>query len=244
MDPGQILAGLRARGYKVQHTYANASSWPPAEIELELPEGGTLSDELRWYLRQNKVAIVSELQRETSEDYDNMVEAAMASAEAALAPGNPDRYGDSDNSCSTTGGDGDDDAGVGIVGIVGISLTCCPESSERLQKREETQETTSGLKPDNPDNPDTPSSSVDWTRDVTELLAEPPACLCRQAEMYRADPERLLRPLVAAVRLCIAESRVPGVSPTTALRSAPDPAAIRPAVVRALEVGRELGGAA
>jgi hypothetical protein len=228
MDPENIVAGLRERGYKVNHTYADAGSWPPAQIELELPEGETLSDELRWFLRHHKDAIVVELQRETLEDYADMVETAMSSADAALAPGNPHIYADSGESSAPTDERGVAGVDVGIVGIVGISITCCLYKPDSLG-------TTIGGNVDNPDNPDTLDPPfVDWGQSVVEMFADPPAWLPAQAKLYlyarKRGDERLLAPTTAAVRLAISLKRSPDASPTDAIRAAPSVAELAPVV--------------
>ncbi len=70
---------------------------------------------------------------------------------------------------------------------------------------------------------------------VSELFADPPRWLCRQVAEYRKAPyERMLGPLVQAVRLHIALVRSPDDAPTAALRAGPGTAEIRTEVEREL----------
>lgn len=96
-----------------------------------------------------------------------------------------------------------------------------------------------------PDSGNPGDQDLDWSQNVAALFASPPEWLRRQVELLRAAPDdRLLDPTVAAVRLEIAQKRSPDVSPTVAVHSAPDIAALRSAVVREVQELAERGSAA
>lgn len=76
-----IIEELRRRGHSVVVSY---SEGPGPSLRVYAAGGGKISSELSSYLRRHRRAIIEALQQEASEQYDCLVEEAMARVEAAL----------------------------------------------------------------------------------------------------------------------------------------------------------------